>query len=64
MAQLCLNDITEENMKRAMPLLVLLALPLPAIAASHGPVFGLATNSQGEWSFDQGVFGRSTSLSS
>jgi hypothetical protein len=50
-------------MKRAMILLVLLALPLQAMAASHGPVFGLATptNSQGEWSFDQGVFGRSSS---
>jgi hypothetical protein len=34
--------------------------------AGHGPVFGFATptNSQGEWSFDQGVFGRSTSLGS
>ena len=53
-------------MKRAMILLVLLAVPLQVIAASHGPVFGLATptNSQGEWSFDQGVFGRSTSLGS
>jgi len=51
-------------MKRAISLLVLLALPLQAIAASHGPVFGLATptNSQGEWSFDQGIFGRSTSV--
>lgn len=51
-------------MKRAMVLLVPLALASYALGASHGPVFGLATptNSQGEWSFDQGVFGRSTSL--
>jgi hypothetical protein len=37
-----------------------------AEAAAHGPVFGLATptNSQGEWSFDEGIFGRSTSLGS
>jgi hypothetical protein len=42
--------------------LLILALPLFAIAAAHGPVFGLATptNSQGEWSFDEGVFGRNT----
>jgi hypothetical protein len=47
-----------------MVLLVPLALASYALGASHGPVFGLATptNSQGEWSFDQGVFGRSTSL--
>jgi hypothetical protein len=53
-------------MKRAMTLLVLLVLPLQAIAANHGPIFGLATptNSQGEWSFDQGIFGRSTTLGS
>jgi hypothetical protein len=51
-------------MKRAMVLLVLLALASYALGASHGPVFGLATptNSQGEWSFDQGAFGRSTSI--
>jgi hypothetical protein len=49
-------------MKRAMTLLVLLTLPLQAIAVSHGPVFGLATptNSQGEWSFDQGLRGLCT----
>jgi len=31
-----------------------------ALADGHGPVFGLATptNSQGEWSFDVGLFGR------
>ncbi len=53
-------------MKRAIALLVLLALRSQASAAGHGPVFGLATptNSQGEWSFDQGIFGRSTSLGS
>lgn len=53
-------------MKRAIALLVLLALPLQAIAANHGPVFGLATptNSQAEWSFDQGIFDRTTSLGS
>jgi hypothetical protein len=47
-----------------MILLVPLALASYALGASHGPVFGLATptNSQGEWSFDQGVFGRSSSL--
>ena len=51
-------------MRRAMTLLALLALPLQAMAASHGPVFGFATptNSQGEWSFDQGIFGRSTAV--
>ena len=50
-------------MKRAR-LLVILGLPLLAAAAEHGPVFGLATptNSQGEWSFDEGVFGRNTAL--
>jgi hypothetical protein len=51
-------------MKPAMVLLALLALASYALGASHGPVFGLATptNSQGEWSFDQGLFGRNTSL--
>ena len=53
-------------MKRATTLLVLLLFALQAMAASHGPVFGLATptNSQGEWSFDQGIFDRTTSLGS
>jgi hypothetical protein len=53
-------------MKRALILLVALALPSFANAAGHGPLFGLATptNSQGEWSFDQGVFDRTTSLGS
>jgi hypothetical protein len=51
-------------MKRAVVLLVVLGLPLLAAAAAHGPVFGLATptNSQGEWSFDEGIFGRNTSF--
>ena len=42
-------------MKLAVILLVALALPLLAIGATHGPLFGLATptNSQGEWSFDE-----------
>ena len=49
-------------MRRAVVLLVVLGLPLLANAAAHGPVFGLATptNSQGEWSFDEGIFGRNT----
>ncbi len=53
-------------MRRAMIVLVPLALSLYAMGAGHGPVFGLATptNSQGEWSFDEGIFGRSTSLGS
>jgi hypothetical protein len=54
-------------MKRAaVVLLSVLTLPLFAIAEAHGPVFGLATptNSQGEWSFDEGIFGRSTGLGS
>lgn len=53
-------------MKASVIVLVVVGLPLLAIGAAHGPVFGLATptNSQGEWSFDQGVFGRATSLGS
>jgi hypothetical protein len=37
-----------------------------AVAAEHGPVFGLATptNSKGEWNFDEGLFGRNTALGS
>ena len=52
-------------MRRAL-LLVVLGLPLFASASAHGPVFGLATptNSQGEWSFDAGIFGRNTALGS
>ena len=52
-------------MRRAV-VLVVVGLSLSAVAAEHGPVFGLATptNSQGEWSFDEGVFGRDTSFGS
>ena len=52
-------------MRRAL-LLIVLGLPLFASASAHGPVFGLATptNSQGEWSFDAGIFGRNTALGS
>jgi hypothetical protein len=49
-------------MRRAVFLLAVLGLAhQSAFAAGHGPVFGLATptNSQGEWSFDAGLFGRS-----
>jgi hypothetical protein len=51
---------------RCSVVLVVVGLCLSAVAAEHGPVFGLATptNSQGEWSFDEGVFGRDTSLGS
>lgn len=47
-------------------LLFFLGLPWNAVASGHGPVFGLATptNSQGEWSYDAGVFGRSTEFGS
>lgn len=40
------------------------ALPGIAMAADHGPVFSYATpvNSQGELSFDSGIFGRNGSL--
>jgi hypothetical protein len=50
-------------MKRAMFLLAVLAVSLPCAASGHGPLFGLATptNSQGEYSFDFGVFGRNSS---
>jgi hypothetical protein len=47
-------------------LFVFFGLSLFATASAHGPVFGLATptNSQGEWSFDEGIFGRNTGLGS
>jgi hypothetical protein len=50
-------------MKRAILLLAVLVVPLPSSASGHGPIFGLATptNSQGEYSFDFGVFGRNAS---
>ena len=53
-------------MKLGVILLSILGLSLSAAASGHGPVFGLATptNSQGEWSFDEGIFGRSSSLGS
>ncbi len=49
-------------MKSKLVLLAALALASVAHAASHGPVFGLATptNSKGEWSYDFGMFGRSS----
>jgi hypothetical protein len=51
-------------MKLVVALLAVVGLPALAIAAAHGPLFGLATptNSQGEWSFDEGIFGRNTSF--
>jgi hypothetical protein len=53
-------------MKSAVIVIAVLGLPLLAAAATHGPVFGLATptNSQGEWSFDEGLFGRNTAFGS
>jgi hypothetical protein len=53
-------------MRWAAIVLAVLGLPVLAFASGHGPLFGLATptNSQGEWSFDQGVFGHATSLGS
>ncbi|WP_353063753.1 hypothetical protein RBB77_21220 [Tunturibacter psychrotolerans] len=50
-------------MKCLMVLAFALALPGIAVAADHGPVFGYATpvNSQGELSFDTGIFGRNGS---
>jgi hypothetical protein len=40
------------------------ALPAIAVAGDHGPVFSYATpaNSEREFSFDSGIFGRSGSL--
>src|SRR5437016_14500057 len=42
---------------------LLLCIAAPLWATGHGPVFAYATptNSQGEWSFDVGALGRSTS---
>jgi hypothetical protein len=50
-------------MRRAAFLLVVLSVSAFAFASGHGPLFGLATptNSQGEWSFDEGIFGRAAS---
>jgi hypothetical protein len=51
---------TEEKLRTVIAVTFLLLTASAAHAASHGPVFGLATptNSQGEWSFDLGAFGR------
>jgi hypothetical protein len=48
-------------MRLTVFLFVVLGAPALASASGHGPLFGLATptNSQGEWSFDEGIFGRS-----
>jgi hypothetical protein len=54
-------------MNRAiLSLLAFIVMPVYGMAASHGPVFGLATptNSQGEYSFDFGLFGRSSGAGS
>ena len=50
-------------MKQLALLAFTLALSAPAWAADHGPLFGYATpvNSQGEFSFDTGLFGRNGS---
>lgn len=51
-------------MKQFAILACVLAFFAPARASDHGPVFGYATpvNSQGEFSFDSGIFGRHGSL--
>src|SRR5215475_4448607 len=56
----------EETMKHLFFLLCGFGFAPFALADGHGPVFGLATptNSQGEWSFDAGIFGRNTSIGS
>src|SRR5215472_15227491 len=53
-------------MKHLLLLLCAFSVVPCALADGHGPVFGLATptNSQGEWSFDTGVFGRSNDFGS
>jgi hypothetical protein len=53
-------------MMRAFSVLALLFISVLGNAAGHGPIFGLATptNSQGEWSFDSGIFGRSSDVGS
>jgi len=50
-------------MKCLLALICAFALPGMALASDHGPVFSYATpvNSQWEWSFDTGIFGRSGS---
>lgn len=51
-------------MRRLLLFACLSAMAINAGASDHGPVFGYATpvNSQYEWSFDTGVFGRNGSL--
>jgi hypothetical protein len=53
-------------MKQLILLLVCSCIAPGVLADGHGPVFGLATptNSQGEWSFDTGVFGRANDFGS
>ena len=54
-------------MKRAvLSVLVAVVMSSYGMAAGHGPLFGLATptNSQGEYSFDFGAFGRSSGAGS
>jgi hypothetical protein len=53
-------------MKLSLLLLCCLCWVPNARADGHGPVFGFATptNSQGEWSFDEGVFGRANDFGS
>src|ERR1700724_124768 len=53
-------------MKLLFTLLCCMYLVPNAMADGHGPLFGLATptNSQGEWSFDEGIFGRAAATGS
>jgi len=51
-------------MKRLLLLLCCLCLVSSARADGHGPVFATPTNSQGEWSFDEGLFGRANDFGS
>lgn len=50
----------------ALVVMTLAVLAPPVFASGHGPVFGFATplNSQGETSFDLGVFGRTAAFGS
>ena len=53
-------------MRKILAIVFLMLTASFAHAGGHGPVFGLATptNSQGEWSFDLGVFDRSAASGS
>jgi len=53
-------------MKHLLLLLCAFSVVPCALADGHGPVFGLATptNSEGEWSFDTGLFGRANDFGS